>query len=358
MSEQRVDLDRPETYAAVDTQDMMGQIAGLPKQIERAWDYARLLELPDKHADIFSFIVVGIGGAAMSGDFLRAIVAHTAQIPVVVVRGYELPAFVGPDSTVVGVSHSGNTEETITLFEEAIDRGAKPIIVTSGGHLATLSVTHRAPLVNYSVAGAKPRTAVGYMFMSLLGIARAVHLTRGMDEPVTEAVAVLQEARAAFGPDVRAADNPAKQMAREFAGKIPLIYAAGFLEPVTLWWKEQLGANAKTSAIIDSPPELNHTSVLGYAHPAGNAGRLAAVQLRSSYDHPRVALHWQVTTDLLEQSGIACGIVTVKGQTRLAQMLWCISLGDWVSYYLALLNGVDPTPEAALAYMKQTLTSA
>lgn len=358
MSEQRVDLDQPETYGAVDTQNMLGQIAGFPEQIAQAWEYARLVDLPDKHSDIFSFIVVGIGGAAISGDFLQALVAHTAQIPVIVVRGYDLPAFVGPDSTVVAVSHSGNTEETLTLFEEAIDRGAKPVILTSGGRLADLATVHRAPLVNYAAAGAQPRTAVGFMFMSLLGIAQAVHLASRMDGPVAEAVALLGEARAAFGPDTPTASNPAKQIARAFAGKIPLIYAAGFLQPVTLWWKEQLSANAKTTVITDVQPEVNHTSAIGYPFPSGNADRLAAVQLRSSYDHARVNMHWQVTTDLLDQAGVASHVVAVQGQSRLAQMLWCMSLGDWVSYYLALVNGVDPTPEEAIAQMKRAMASA
>ena len=356
MSEQRVKLDRPETYGVVDTQDMVGQIAGLPEQIRRAWDHARLVDLPDKHADIFSFIVVGIGGAAISGDFLQALVAHTAQIPVIVARGYDLPAFVGPDSIVVGVSHSGNTEETITLFEEAIDRGAKPVIVTSGGKFADLATVHRAPLINYTAAGPQPRTAVGFMLMSLLGIAEAVHVVSGIDGQVAEAVALLEQARAHFGPDAPIAANPAKQVAQELVGKIPMIYAAGFLQPMTLWWKEQLSANAKTTAMTDVQPEINHTSALGYTFPPGNADRLAAVQVRSSYDHPRVRLHWQVTTDLLDQAGIAHRIVEAQGQSRLVQMLWCMSLGDWVSYYLALLNGVDPTPEAAIAYMKQHLT--
>jgi len=355
MSEQRVELDRPETYGAVDRHDMAGQIAGLPEQIRRAWDHARFVDLPDKHADIFSFIVVGIGGAAISGDFLQALVAHTAQIPVIVARGYDLPAFVGPDSIVVGVSHSGNTEETLTLFEEAIDRGAKPVIVTSGGRFLDLATVHRAPLMNYAAAGAQPRTAVGFMLMSLLGIAQAVHVASGIDGQVAEAVALLEQARAHFGPDAPIAANPAKQIARELMGKIPMIYAAGFLQPVTLWWKEQLSANAKTTAITDVQPEINHTSALGYPFPPGNADRLAAVQVRSSYDHPRVRLHWQVTTDLLDQAGITNSIVEAQGQSRLAQMLWCMSLGDWVSYYLALLNGVDPTPEAAIAYMKRKL---
>jgi len=358
MNEQRVELDRPETYGAVDRHDMAGQIAGLPEQIRRAWDHARLVDLPDKHADIFSFIVVGIGGAAISGDFLQALVAHTAQIPVIVARGYDLPAFVGPDSIVVGVSHSGNTEETITLFEEAIDRGAKPVIVTSGGRFADLATIHRAPLMNYAAMDAQPRTAVGFMFMSLLGIAQAVHVASGIDGQVAETVALLEQARDRFGPGAPIAANPAKQIAQELMGKIPMIYAAGFLQPVTLWWKEQLSANAKTTAITDVQPEINHTSALGYAFPQGNADRLAAVQLRSSYDHPRIRLHWQVTTDLLGQAGIANDIVEAQGQSRLAQMLWCMSLGDWVSYYLALLNGVDPTPEEAIAYMKGKLASA
>ena len=132
MGEQRVELDMPETYGAVDSQGMAGHLAAMPEQVREAWQRTRYVDLPDKHADIFSFIVIGNGGAALAGEMLRGFVAHTAQIPVVVVRGYDVPAFVGPDSIAIAVSHSGNTQETIAAFEEAIDRGVKPVIITTG----------------------------------------------------------------------------------------------------------------------------------------------------------------------------------------------------------------------------------
>ncbi|HEY8291177.1 MAG TPA: SIS domain-containing protein, partial [Thermomicrobiales bacterium] len=165
----------------------------------------------------------------------------------------------------------------------------------------------------------------------------------------------LEEARKAFGPHVPEGQNPAKQTARSLAGKIPAIYGGTMLEPVARAWKAKLNGYAKTTALYDLLPEVNHTATVGYAFPAHLADHLAVVQLRSSYDHPRVRTHWQVTTDLLDRHGIPYGIVEAKGRSRLAQMLWALAFADWAAYYLALLNGVDPTAEEAIAYMKQQL---
>lgn len=354
MSERRVELDRPETYEAVDTRGMAAHLAAMPEQVRVAWQRTRSVDLPDKHTDIFSFIVIGNGGAALAGDMLRGFVAHTAQIPVVIVRGYDVPAFVGPDSIAVAVSHSGNTEETVTAFEEAIDRGVKPVIVTTGGTLEELATTHRAPLVSYT-AEAQPRDALASMFTALVAIAHAVHVVGDVSGDMDEAIVLLEAARDAFGPGVPEDANPAKRMARALAGKIPAVYGGAMLEPVARAWKAKLNGYAKTTALFDVLPEVNHTSTVGYEFPEQIARDLTVVQLRSSYDHPRVRAHWQVTTDLLDQRGIPHAILEAKGRSRLAQVFWTLAFADWTAYYLALLNGVDPTAEEAIAYMKRKL---
>jgi glucose/mannose-6-phosphate isomerase len=354
MGEQRVELDMPETYGAVDSQGMAGHLAAMPEQVREAWQRTRYVDLPDKHADIFSFIVIGNGGAALAGEMLRGFVAHTAQIPVVVVRGYDVPAFVGPDSIAIAVSHSGNTQETIAAFEEAIDRGVKPVIITTGGTLEELATTHRAPLVSYT-AEAMPRDALASMFTALVAIAHAVHVVGDIAADMDEAIAILEAARDAFAPTIPERQNPAKEMARALVGKIPTIYGGTMLASVARVWKAKLNGYAKTTAIYDLLPEVNHTSTVGYAFPAHLADHLAVVQLRSSYDHPRVRAHWQVTTDLLDRRGILYSIVETKGRSRLAQMLWAVAFADWTAYYLALINDVDPTAEDAIAYMKQHL---
>ncbi len=354
MGEQRVELDMPETYGAVDSQGMAGHLAAMPEQVREAWQRTRYVDLPDKHADIFSFIVIGNGGAALAGEMLRGFVAHTAQIPLVVVRGYDVPAFVGPDSIAIAVSHSGNTQETIAAFEEAIDRGVKPVIITTGGTLEELATTHRAPLVSYT-AEAMPRDALASMFTALVAIAHAVHVVGDVAADMDEAITILEAARDAFAPTIPERQNPAKEMARALVGKIPAIYGGTMLASVARVWKAKLNGYAKTTAIYDLLPEVNHTSTVGYAFPAHLADHLAVVQLRSSYDHPRVRAHWQVTTDLLDRRGIPYSIVETKGRSRLAQMLWAAAFADWTAYYLALINDVDPTAEDAIAYMKHHL---
>lgn len=357
MSEQRVELDRPETYGAVDQDGMLGYISGMPERLRAIWQQVRFPDLPDKHTDIFSFIVLGIGGAALSGDLLRGLVAHTAQIPVVVARGYDLPAFVGPDSIAVAVSHSGNTEETLTLFEEAIDRGVKPVIVTSGGTLEGLATVHRAPLVRYPADLGVP-AALAAQFLALVAIAHEVHvLGTDPNADVAEGIALLEQAHVAFGPAVPTERNPAKQTARTLDGKAALIVGGGMLESVARCWKGQLNGYAKTATVADALPEANHTTIMGFEYPAELPERLAVVQLHSSYDHARVRAHGEFMTDWLRERGIATDVIEAQGQSRLAQMLWTMAFGDWVAYYRALLNGVDPSAEAAIQFVKQRLAA-
>lgn len=349
-----VNLDDPTACAVTDVGDMLRHLRGFPEQVETAWAAARTAELAPKYADIFSLVILGVGAAAAAGDLLRGLVAHRAQIPVFVSRGYDLPAFVGPDSLAVAVSHSGNTEETLTPFEEAADRGAKLVIVAGGGTLAERATWHRAPLLTYPAeTGTKPRAALGYLLASLLAVAHKVHLTPNPDADMAEAVALLAEAQTEWLPETPTERNPAKQIAHTLHRRVPAVYGAGIMASVAGWWRGQLNANAKVSALADVPPEVNHLATGGYA---GGTAHLAAVQLRSSYDHPRLSAHWTVTSDLLARAGIPSEVVEARGQSRLAQTLWAVALGDWVSYYLALLNNTDPTAEEAIAYLKQHFT--
>ncbi len=344
-----VDTDRPETYGDVDTTGMAGRFALWPQTFAASWAAARQIEVPDKHTDLFSVVIVGVGGSGLAGELLAGLLLHTAQIPVRVVRGYELPAFVGPDSLVLAYSHSGNTEETITAFDEAADRGAKLIVVATGGRLADLATAHRSPFVRYAAEGiASPLAAA---FPALLAVARAVHILGGdLDQEVAETVRTLSDVTATMLPEVPAAQNPAKQIAQMFAGTFPVVYGVGFLEPVARWWAAEMSALAQTECHWDTPLEVNHGDAAGLAFPAVLAGQRAAVLLRSSYDHPRIVAHHTVTEAMLRDSGVAVQTVGAHGRSRLAQMLASVVLGDWAAYYLALLNGVDPMSDVAIHF--------
>lgn len=337
---------------AVDGGEMGERIAGLPAQLATTWREVRQPDIPDRHSDVFSLVVLGQGVAALGGELLRGAVAHTAAIPVVVVRGYDLPGFVGPDTLVIACSHSGDTEETVAAFEEAADRGAKLAVITTGGALAAIARSRRCPLIAYRADG-PPRADLGASLPGLLALARAVHVYTGnLDNDIADAVAALTAARDIFAPSIPTADNAAKQIAQSFVGKIPAIYGAGILASAAQWWVSQLAANAKTTALAATPVETNHVGAAGFG---ASSGHLAAVLMHSTYDHPRAQLHRQITADLLAQAGVPTHTLVAQGRSRLAQMLWAVSCGDWVSYYLALLLGVDPLGEDAVQYMKDTL---
>jgi glucose/mannose-6-phosphate isomerase len=176
-----------------------------------------------------------------------------------------------------------------------------------------------------------------------------------MEAAVLEAAEVVSAVQAELEVDVPAERNQAKQIARLLHDRLPVIYGAGLLEEVARRWKGQVNENAKAWAFFEVLPEANHNGIVGYEHPAMLSDRLAAVFLHSDFDHPRVQVRQRVTKEVLTERGVAHVTVTARGANALAQMLSVIVVGDWTSYYLALLNGADPTPVAAIDRLKRVL---
>lgn len=349
-----VNLDELNTYEQGDPQRMRDRIAGLPVQCADAWRLVRDFSLPDSYRSVRGVVVLGMGGSAIGGDLAAGLTADECPVPVIVVRGYDLPAWVGPETLVVGSSYSGKTEETLTAFRQALERGCKTVVVTTGGDLARWAEERGLPLLRFSPCLA-PRAAIGYSLMLLLGILWRAGLVRDYGEDLNEAIAVLQEWQQELRPETPTVRNPAKRLAGQLIGKLPVIYGAGFLAPVARRWKGQFNENAKQWAFWEDMPELNHNSVVGYGMPEEVRERVYVVMLRSRQDHPRVQARWEVTRELLLQEGIAPDEIWARGKSPLAQMLSLVHFGDYASLYLALLNGADPTPVAPIDYLKKRL---
>jgi glucose/mannose-6-phosphate isomerase len=349
-----VDLDRPETYAAVDVADMRGHLEALPTQIEDAWRLVAAFEAPAACAGADAIVVAGMGGSAIGADLVRGLYIDTLPVPLVVWRDYGLPAWVGPRTLVIAASYSGETEETLSAVERARAVGARLLGITTGGALAEVLTAYGAPLLRYHYA-AQPRAALGYSLGLLLGVLARLGYLPPQDTAVEAGVWVAREALARFGPGVPTAANGAKQLARALVDRIAVVYGAGFLAPVARRWKGQCNENAKHWAFFEELPELDHNAVMGYAFPPALADRLLVVLLRSSLLGPRLALRGAVTLELLERAGIPRWPADAWGDGPLAHLLSALVYGDWTSYYLALLNGTDPTSIAAIDYLKARL---
>lgn len=353
-----MNLDDPNSFETLDPDGMLARIGELPQQCRNAWELTRNLDLPPAYREVQRAVVLGMGGSAIGGALLEGLVSGECYVPVVIVRDYSIPTFVrGPETLVVASSYSGNTEETLIALQEALERGTLSIAITTGGRLASLAQEKGIPLLRFDYRS-QPRAALGYSFTLLLGLFSRLGLVRDYSDDLTEAIEVMEAWQAEIAPQVPTAQNAAKGLAERLVNRLPVIYGAGFLAPVANRWKTQFNENSKHWAFFEVLPELHHNAVVGLGIPASVRDMVTVLMLRSDLDHPRVRVRWDITAELLAREGVTCETFYGRGKSRLAQMLSLIHFNDYVSFYLAMLNGVDPTPVRTIAFLKQRLAEA
>jgi len=353
-----MNLDDRTYFDDLDPGNMLERIGELPQQCRAAWVLAQSLELPPVYEPVRHVVILGMGGSAIGGALLQGLVAGECTAPITIVRGYTLPAFIrGPDYLVIGCSYSGNTEETLSAFGEALERQVQPVVVTTGGALAALAREKRVPLLRFDYQ-AQPRAVLGYSFALLLGLFCRLGLVHDYSADLEEAARVMEEWQAEIGPEVPTARNAAKALAGRLVDRLPVVYGAGFLAAAANRWKTQFNENSKHWAFFEALPELNHNTVVGLGIPQTVREQAIVLMLRSGLDHPRVQVRWDVTQELLLREGVVTETLRGRGESCLAHMLSLIHFGDYVSFYLAMLNGADPTPVETIAFLKQRLAEA
>jgi len=349
------ELDAPAQFARNDPQGMLRRIAELPHQCEDGWQRIENLTLPEQYREVDHVVVVGMGGSAIGADLVRTLVAGDCPVPIIVHRDYGLPAFVGSRSLIIASSHSGNTEETLAGFEEALQRGASVAAITTGGELARRIRDRALPLYSYDYP-VQPRAAMGYSLIGLLGIMQRLGFVSDKSADVAEAVTVMKQWQSEIKETVAPDDNPAKSLASRLYQRLPVVYGAEHLSQVARRWKTQLNENAKSWAEFDALPELNHNTVTGYGLPSSLSSLAHVILLTSDSNHPRVRFRFEITQGLLDEHGIAWDKVEARGRSPLAQLLSTVHFGDYVSYYLAMLYDVDPWSVGSIQSVKQQLS--
>ena len=350
-------LDDASSMAGYDSAQMLAAIARLSDQLIDGWARSRTLVLPGTHRDPPVVVVLGMGGSAIGADLVRAIFAERLRAPLVTVRDYDLPAFVGPGMLVVAASHSGATEETLSALAQAISRGCPVAAISTGGPLLAAARRGGLPYLEY-VGEAQPRASVGSGVALLAGLLERAGCLDVGEREFEDAAAAVREMTSRCQPSVATDQNPAKQLAWTLVDRLPVIDAGGFLGPVARRWKTQLNENGKSIACWEELPEATHNAVVGYAQPESLHEHMFVVLLASPDDHPRVALRRSLSADLLAERQIGHEVVAVGGRGKLAQAFSAITLGDFTSVYLAMLYGLDPTPVAAITYVKEQLAMA
>ncbi|MFX0046085.1 MAG: bifunctional phosphoglucose/phosphomannose isomerase [Candidatus Hermodarchaeota archaeon] len=352
-----INLDDLQMYQQLDPAGMLAQLHGLPKQCRAAWRKAKEFKLPEDYKDIDKVVILGMGGSAIGGDLVRSLAAGIAKPIIFVNREYDLPPFVDDRTLVVASSYSGNTEETLSAFGQALGTSCKKLAITTGGKLKTLAGNANAPVLTIDHKS-PPRAALGYSFMPLIAILQELGFLPDQSAKVEAMIKDLETLLKKIQETVPAISNPAKQLTQKLYGKTAVVYGAGVLSEVARRWKTQINENSKSWAFYEVLPELNHNAVVGYQFPAELAPNIYVVMLRCSSLHPRTRVRYQVTSELLKQNAISHQIIDASGKDTLSQMMYLVFLGDWVSYYLAILNHTDPTPVKVIDYLKKRLSQA
>lgn len=332
---------------ALDRGRMLEALRSFPNQAERGLGLS--CRVPHGFQGFKSVVILGMGGSAIAGDIL----ARFAPLPVHTVRDYALPGWVNADTFLVAISYSGETEETLSAFQEGLRRTRRAVALTTGGALAALCEEEGVPWVPIP-PGLQPRAALGFLLFPLLGCFSRFGLLAGNPG---SSVSELARLRDRCLPEAH--PNPAQDLAQALFQRVPVIYGAGFTGPVAYRWKTQLNENAKQPAFWAELPELCHNEIVGYELFARVLPQGTMVFLRTSFDHPRVAKRVEILKEVLAFQRLPFLEVWAEGADPLSQALWLLYLGDWVSFYLALLNGVDPTPVQPIqelnARLRQTL---
>ncbi|MCX7705573.1 MAG: bifunctional phosphoglucose/phosphomannose isomerase [bacterium] len=342
--------DNRKLIEKIDKSNMLGLIENFDVQCLQAYS----IHVGDiSMENINCFVFAGMGGSAIVGDILKQLVEDCSNIPFIVHRDYALPSCATDKSLVFAVSYSGNTEETLSAFREAIKRNSRVVSLSSGGDLE--KVSKKEGVLHIKIpSGQPPRCSLGYMFFPLAKILEKPGYIRPFS--IKKIVEMAGNLRNVYGIDSK--NNMAKTIAHAMHNKNIVIYSGKFLAPAALRWKTQIAENSKQMAFVNFFPEMNHNEIMAWNYPFDFVKNSIVFFLRDSNDNDRVKLRMELIADILEKKGIPVHEVLSEGNDVVERIFSLIILGDWISFYLALLNGEDPTEIKEITYLKKELSSA
>lgn len=342
-----------------DREGMLKLIESFPEQCADAREIGSSFRLPKNFPAQFDNVVcTGLGGSAIGADLARSYIADEALIPVFVNRNYLLPKFVNDRTLVITASYSGNTEETLSAYRDAKSKNAHIIAITSGGELKKLA-QHDGFSCVIIPAGFPPRCALAYSFFPLLIVLSKAGVVKDKIKDIDDAIANLETLSAKLGSKSPLEKNIAKRIAQELYGRYALIYCSqDHIDSVATRWRGQLAENAKTISSTHVFPEMNHNEIVGWENPESLLKKFIVVLLKDKDDNPKISKRMDVTKRILQAQKAKVIEVRSEGRGLLSRIFSLVYTGDFVSFYLALLNGEDPTPVDRITYLKKELAKA
>lgn len=352
-------LNNVEEIRANDPGNMYNRIFDLPEHLEDALTIGGKWEINrDDFAGVVNIVLIGMGGSAIGGDLVRSYLSSKLEIPFQVCRHYQLPEYVDDETLVIASSYSGNTEETLSALDDALNRKSMLTAISTGGMLNDVATLNEIPIAILP-GGMQPRAALGYSIVLLLVFLERIGLVSGVTDEIKKVAQRLKTYRDNYIEDSDVEKNMAKKLARRFQGKIPIIYSGPTLtDAVAMRWKGQFCENSKVLAFSNQFSEFNHNELVGWSESVRPlAEHLIAIVLRDPDDHPQIKARMDFVKGVIENLDVEVVEIYSRGDFPLERMFSLIQLGDFVSYYLATVNGVDPTPVTVIEKLKESLSS-
>jgi len=343
-------LDAKDAIKSLDRKDMFGAIEEMPKHLAEGLRRGKMSGLPRfSPRNVF---VCGMGGSAIGGDLLAEWLSISADVSCTVSRSYSVPADMGKESLVMVASYSGNTDETLVMFDEARKRRAKVVAISTGGQLAEMSQSYGVPFAKLP-SGLMPRASVGYMFGAMLGVLERSGIVRS-DKQLEETVRILSKMTSYCKPSVPTGDNPAKVLAHELYMAVPVIIGYGISRPVARRWANQLNENGKSMAFASEIPEMDHNEIVAWMKDPRSKG-FASVFLEHGTGGEAMEKRLAATKEMI---GRVVPVYTAEaiGLCPMAKMFSLVMMGDFISAYTGILRNEDPSTNEPIDELKATLS--
>lgn len=343
----------------IDKSNMLDLLFDFPLQCKGAGDIAGKAKILFEERNFTKIVFAGLGGSAIGADLARSYLYFESNIPITVCREYELPGYVDNSTLIFISSYSGNTEETLSAYKQAREKEAKLIVISSGGTLQEYAQKDRITFIQIP-QGLPPRCALGYLSIIPLYILARLGLIKEISASINHTIKILEGLRNKnLNPSIGFQDNLAKFIASKLFNKFTVIYSSSIhFDVVATRMRGQLNENSKSLASTHVFPEMNHNEIVGWQNPKRLFKDFVVLLLRDKSMHQRVAKRMEITKDILKKEGVEVIEIWSRGEELLSRIFSLIYIGDFISYYLAILYGIDPTPVDRVTYLKNKLAES
>ena len=344
------------TIKKIDQSDMLSLLLDFPLQCQASLGIARQSRLLFEKRDFKKIVFAGLGGSAIAGDLVKSYLYYESNIPILVSREYELPQYVDSSTLVFISSYSGNTEETLSAYKMAKEKGASLIAISSDGTLKEYAKKDNLTFIEIP-KGLPPRCALGYLSIIPLCLLVKLGLIQDLSASINQMIKTLEDLKNKnLHPRIGQMDNLAKAIALKLHNKFSVIYSASIhFDVVVTRLRSQLNENAKSLAMSHFFPEMNHNEIVGWQNPKKILKNFAVLMLKDKDMHPRTTKRMEITSEILKEEGIRVFQIWSQGEGLLSRIFSLIYIGDFISYYLAIIYNTDPTPVDKVTFLKKRL---